>query len=628
MQEKIKDPDLSLVETLTWEMPQKLTVSEWANKYRVLDPLTSAEPGLWRTDRTPYMREVMDSFKNPTIEKIILNTSTQIAKTECILNCLGYTIDQDPGPTLLVLPTESDAENMSNDRIQPMIDNSEAINSHKTMFKNDIVTLHMTFDRMILYLASAQSASGLASKPIKNLFMDEINKYPLFTGREASPIDLAIERTRTFWNRKIIMSSTPTNKEGLISKEYALSDRRKYYVPCPGCGEFQILLFPNIKWPDEESAKIKNLKLAWYECPHCKLKINDLDKIKMIGQGVWVPDGCIVQKSGVIEGSAPVNSQRGYWINALYSPWLTFSEIASKFLDSKDDPEKLMNFVNSWLAEEWEEKVQGADEGKIKNSIAKYPEGVVPEGAIILTAGVDVQKDHFYFVIRAWGASWRSWLIMAKQVETWADIALYLLSDTTFYYSENLSLPPFQISLVNIDSGYNTDEVYEICRQYRGVARPTKGQDRIPGAAFKHKNLEVYPSTGRPIPGGLILWHIDTDQYKTRLYRWINSDAEGRIWKLHQGVSEIYLKQMTSEKKVIQRDKMGHTKEVWTVTSKGVPNHYLDAEVYATAAAEMLRVYALTVEDEPQPVRAIETRESNEERDPKFLPNTKGWLQG
>ncbi len=630
MRGTIRKPKLSKKEIEAWRLPKELTVSEWADENRVLDPLTSAEPGLWRTDRTPYLREIMNSYKDPLVEIIILKTSTQVGKTECILNCLGYTIEQDPGPTLLVMPTELDAENMSNDRIQPMIDNSESINSHKTVFKQDIKKMHMIFDRMILYLSSAQSPSGLSSKPIKNLFMDEINKYPLFSGKEANPIDLSKERTRTFWNRKIIEASTPTSKDGLISKEYNLSDKRKYYVPCPHCGEYQLLLFPNIKWPADvkDPQIIHNLKLAWYECLHCKKKINDIDKINMLAIGVWCPDGCHVEKTGQISGEIPVNSQRGYWLNALYSPWLTFSEIAAKFLESKDDPEKLMNFVNSWLAEEWEEKIQGADDKKIKSNILKYQEGIVPEGAILLTAGVDVQKGHFYFVIRAWGCSWRSWLIMAKEVETWDDIIFYLLSDKKDYPSANPELPAFRISLVNIDTGYDTDTVYEYCRSFCDVARAIKGQDSIRGISFRPRSIEFYPSTGRPIPGGLILWHLDTDYYKSRIYRWINADGDYKRWFLHTGVSEDYIKQITSEKKIIQRDKTGHAKEIWKTSSKSVANHYLDTEVYATAAAEMLRVYALTKEDEPKPDKnniPVEKDEEKEERK-NWVGNTSGWI--
>lgn len=613
-----------------WKLPKEISVSEWADQNRILDPLTTAESGLWRTDRTPYLREIMNSYKDPLVEKIILKTSTQVGKTETIINCLGYTIDQDPGPTLIVMPTEPDAINLSSDRIQPMIENSAAVNSHKTSFKNDITTLHMTFDRMILYLTSSQSASGLASKPIKNLFMDEINKFPVFTGKEANPIDLANERTRTYWNRKIIESSTPTTKDGLISKEYELSDKRKYYVPCPHCGEYQLFLFPQIKWPKEETdpQRIKIFKLAWYECKHCKNIINDMNKIEMLNSGVWCSDGCHVEKDGNISGEIPINSQRGYWINALYSPWLTFSDIAAKFLESKSDPEKLMNFVNSWLAEEWEERVQGADDKKIKSNILKYEEGIVPEGAILLTAGVDVQKDHFYFVIRAWGVSWRSWLIMAKQVETWNDVIFYLLSDTKYYYSVNPDIQPFQINLVNIDTGYDTDTVYEYCKTFPEIARPIKGQNSLSGLSFRPKVIEVFPKTGRPIPGGLTLWHLDTDHYKTKIYRWMNSEGDYKKWFLHKGISEDYLKQVTSEKKVIERDKTGRAHEIWKTSNKSIANHYLDAEVYATAAAEMLRVYALTKEEEPKPVNKniIENNIEEKEEKQNWLGNTSGWM--
>lgn len=616
-------------EKVAWLLPKNIAVSQWSDENIKLDSLTTASPGNFRTDFTPYAREIMDSFRDPTVTTIVLKTSTQIAKTQSILNCVSYVIDQDPGPALFVSANETEAKNLSNDRLIPQILSSESVSSHMTAYKNDLKAMHMRFDRMILYMASADSPSALSGKPIRYLFMDEINKFPVFSGKEANPCDLAIERLRTYMqSKKIIEASTPTTKTGRISVDYELSDKRKYYVPCVHCGVYQLLLFPHIKFHEGErnAEKIEKDKSAWYECPHCKGKIKFMDKIRMINKGVWCPDGCSVDKDGHIQGEIPVNSYRGYWINCLYSPWLTFSEIAAKFLRSKDKPEMLMNFTNSWLAEEWEEKIQGTDENKIKSCIVKTNgDGIVPEGGIILTAGVDVQKDHFYYVIRAWGHSWRSWLVKAKQVETWEDIENEVLSPSLVFNSANLNIPPFPIRVACLDSGNDSETVYQHCLAYRDFARPIKGVDSLRkiGVPFRATTLEKFPSNGRPIPGGLTLWSLDTDYYKTKIYRWINADE--KRWFLYGTIFQDYEKQIMSEK-IITRDKNGKARTCWSTSSHGVANHYLDCEVYAAAAAEMMRVYTLTAEDEPKPIKPVPMDEKKQDESNPFLPRTQGWL--
>jgi len=232
-----------------WKLPERVTVSAWADIKRRLDPMTSAEPGQWRTDRTPYLRGIMDAFTNPLIEKITLEMSTQIGKTEAMLNMLGYAIDQDPGPTLFVYPREPDAKTASVTRIKPMIELSPDLNSHRTQDSDDLTKLQMRLDRMYVYFAGANSPAALSQKPVRYLFLDETDKYPKFSGEEADPIKLATERTRTFWNRKIINCSTPTTSSGYIHREYERSDQRRYYVPCPYCGGYQVLVKDQIKVP-------------------------------------------------------------------------------------------------------------------------------------------------------------------------------------------------------------------------------------------------------------------------------------------------------------------------------------------------------------------------------------------
>lgn len=581
-------------------MPRGVTVSEWADLNRYLDSMSSAEAGQWRTSRTPYLKGFMDIFTDPKIENISLMKSTQVGGTEALFNCMAFCVDQDPGPALYVKPTDILAKIDSTDRIQPMFRSSPSLKSHLTGWDDDMQKLYMKFDHMILYLTGANSPAGLASKPVRYLFMDEVDKFPRFAGKEASPIDLAEERTRTFWNRKIIKCSTPTTREGYIFKDYQKSDKRRYYVPCCHCGHYHVLIFIQVKWPKDISDpdKIKNEGLAWYECPECKEKINDTQKIAMNLKGVWLKEGQTIDRNGTISGNPPHNSHAGFWINALYSPWLSLSEVAAKFLKSKDEPEKLMNFVNSWLAEVWEEKIHETKPDQLKKHSQTYQRGTVPEGVILLTAGVDVQKDHFYYVVRGWGVGWESWLIKAQRVETWEDV-IFDLFKTNYPAEQGAGL--FQVILTCIDSGFNADDVYEVCRNWRDCSRATKGRDNLSGVPFKSNQIDKFPGSNRPIPGGLQLYHLDTNYFKNKIHRWMSFNDSGETkFHLHDRPEGNYLNQICSERKIIERDGKGRAHEVWKLMTGHAANHYLDCEVEATAAAEMLRVYALTKDDKPR----------------------------
>lgn len=591
-----------------WRLPKEITVSDWANENRELSPLTSAEHGRWRTDRTPHLKGIMDAFNDPFVEEITVMASTQVGKTEALYNMLGYIIDQDPAPTLLVMPRVPDARSVSQNRIKPMLELSPALKTHLPTLEDDITNLEYHLDRMIVYFAGSNSPADLSGRPIRYLFLDEIDKFPKFSGKEADPISLATERTRTFWNRKIIKVSTPTTRQGYIFREYEKSDRRRYYVPCPYCGKYQILIFsPQLKYPKAErnAEKIRTERLAWYECQYCGKKITENMKSRMISQGVWAPDGAEITPKGQIKGNIVQSRHAGFWLSALYSPWLSWSDIAAKFLTSQSYNE-LMNFVNSWLAEIWEEKGGETKPQKLAALAGIYPEGKVPSGGLVLTGGVDVQKDYFILVIRAWGIGEESWLVRACRVESWEEVISILFMTN---YSREKGGTPLPVRLTNIDSGYRTAEVYEVCRKWRDVARPVKGQNHLPGAPYRVSIIDRHPETGLAVPGGLALWHIDTSHFKDKMNRMVHAEpGDPAQWHLFENPSDDYLNQFCAEHKVIIRDrKTGRTKEEWRVISTGAPNHYLDAENYAVAAADMIRVSAMRKEQETTTYQPRET---------------------
>ena len=599
MIETVEKDIWSEIERQAWKLPRQMSVSEWADEYRILDPMTSAEPGQWRTDRTPYLRGIMDAFTDPHVEEITIMASTQVGKTESMYNMIGYAIDQDPGPALLVMPRQDDAKSVSGNRIRPMLKSSTALARHINKRFDDIKQLEYRLDHMVLYFAGSNSPADLAQRPIRYLFLDEIDKYSPFSGKEADPIKLATERTRTYWNRKIVKCSTPTTRHGYIFREFEKSEKNRYYVPCPYCGYYQVLIFSQIRGPEDErdTKKIKSERLAWYECESCQGKITDYHKPKMLQNGVWCPDGCSVELDGSISGERQYSSHRGFWISAAYSPWLTFSEILAEFFGTEGFPELLMNFINSWLAEIWEEKTEKSKPEQLKTKALTYREGEVPVGVLVLTAGVDAQKGHFYLVIRGWGLGEESWLIRAARVESWEDV-IFALFNTT-YPSATRGVEPFSVRLTCIDSGYRTNEVYEVCRRFSDIARPTKGQSFTTGIPYKVSVLDRHPGTGQTIQAGLKLWHLDTAHFKDKIHRMVHADpGDPAQWHLFADPSEDYLKQFCAEQKIVVRDKKGRSREEWRPISAGAPNHYLDAEVGAVAAADMIRVAAMRKDDQ------------------------------
>jgi len=571
-----------------WVLPVKMTVSEWSDQFRRLDVKTSAEPGQWATARTPYLKGIMDAFTDPYVDEITVMAASQVGKTEAMYNMLGFIIDQDPGPTLMVSPRADDAKSVSYNRVRPMIECSPILSKYIPVNTDDITKLEYHFDRMILYFAGSNSPADLASRPIRYLFLDEVDKYPKFSGREADPIKLASERQKTFWNKKTVKVSTPTTREGYIFREYDKSDQRRFHVPCPHCGKKQVLLFGQIKWPKEESSpeRIKNNRLAWYECAHCKKRIDDIHKQKMMLSGEWISE------------KGEHNRNRGFWVSSLYSPWLTWSDIASEFLKSKDYVELLMNFVNSWLAEVWEEKIEETTVDKVRNLARDYDQGVVPDEVLVLTAGVDVQKDHFYYVIRGWGYYEESWLIRADRVEYLQDIEDVLFKTE---YKRVSSAETLGVYMTCVDSGFRTDEVYRFCREWQDKTKAIKGLEEISGGRFYRANkIDINSRTGAVIPGGLVLWNLNVTQYKDKINRLVTSQNPGK-WHIFKNPADDYLMQFTSEHKVLIRNRTtGKAKEVWQKKKEAAANHYLDAEVYALAAADIIRALNMRKEDAPR----------------------------
>lgn len=571
--------------------PERYTVSEWADTFRVLTSV-SAEPGRWRTNRTPYLKEPMDRFTDPLIEKIVLCFGAQLGKTETELNMIGYALDQTSSPTMMVYPTDTIAKFASDKRVQPMI---KSVKSISDKFDENSKLLELDFNNgNYMVLVGANSPSSLSSRSIKYLFFDEIDKYPAFAGKEADPIKLATERTKTFVDKKIVMVSTPTVESGNIWQAFmSANERRQYYVPCPHCGVSQVLKFKQIKWPDEHNDNVDMIRdTAYYECEHCGEHIYDRHKMEMLRRGEW---------RAVNESQSKVRSV-SYHLSSIYSPWVTFGDVAYEFKNSKGTPATLMNFINSWLAEPWKSSKTKSTQN-MEFTQSNYPCGVVPDKAVLLIASVDVQLDHFWWEVRAYAPGVKSYLIDYGQASTWEDLEEIIINrEYPSEYGESR-----QVMKAGIDSGFRTDEVYQFCSRFPEVCIPVKGSSNHSTMAAPY----TMTSLEKGVVGGLKLYVLNTDYWKDFIFaRMIRpADEDGTI-HLYKDCPQEYSDHLRSEEKQeIRNVKTGAVTVQWKPLTSHPVNHLLDTCTYNAAVADIAGVKYLVEPADYEETEEVETYE-------------------
>lgn len=588
--------------------PEELTVSQWAEKYRILDESSNLS-GRWSNDVTPYLIGIMNALNDDYIREVYLCKGSQLGGTEVLINMLMYIIDKSPAPTMIVYPSDDLAKDISNDKLKPAFKLVPQIK--KVFMENSSKELRLKFKTMVLYLRGAGSPSKLASKAIKYLFFDEIDKIGGATKKEASPYNLAMERIKTFKSQsKVYACSTPTLATNYIWKLHDEADEVKhYYVPCPHCGEFIELLWDQIKFEKDEEKKLSpydRAKTARYVCQKCGCFIQDKDKPKMLREGNWKS----VKKRGIGRPKT-----LGFWISSLYSIFLTWADIAEEFLKSKDDPELLQNFVNSWLAEPWEDTKLKTSSDLVKERQTDLHEMIIPEWAKLLTAGVDVQETSLYYSIRAWGKFTTSQNITHGQVLSFSEIEEIMNLDWVTEDGRKMT-----VNLALIDSGYQSDDTYDFCVNNSDWALPCKGasnpmRDRYKISKVDKANSKAY---------GMQLVLIDGGQFKDSIMARMQKENGIGSWMVYKGCDDEYASQVTSEHKIQTKAANGSKRLQWVQKKSHGDNHYLDCEVYNMAAAEILGVRRLHLEQEEQEEQSAESKEFKPEE--TWIQQQEEWL--
>ena len=549
--------------------PPKLTVSEWADTYRILSSESSAEAGRWSTSRAEYQRGMMDAVSDPQIETVVLMTCAQIGKTELINNVVGYHIHQDPAPMLVVQPTLEMAQTWSKDRLAPAIRDTPALmDKIKDPRSRDSgnTTLHKTFTGGHVTACGANSPASLASRPCRIILCDEVDRYPISAGTEGDPVSLAKKRSSTFWNRKIILVSTPTEKgASRIEQAYDESDQRRFFVPCPDCDEYETLKWANVTWTD------KNPYTSQYTCEHCGTCWDDTARFRAIRRGEW-------RATATAKGKIA-----GFHINGLYSPWTPLYEAVEDFLNSKRDPMRLKTWVNTFLGETWEEQGDRVDEADLMDRGESWGDEL-PEDILLLTAGVDVQDNRLEIEVVGWGRGEESWSIAYETLygdpstaELWNRLDLLLKRN----YSHPLSGDMVVRSACVDSGGHYTQQVYNYARLRAG--------NRI--FAIKGIGGEGKPVVGRPTKnniGKINLFPVGVDTAKEIIYSRLKITEQGDGYcHFPDNRDEEYFRMLTAEKKVTKYFKGRPRMELAKIRTR---NEALDCRVYATAALAILNL--------------------------------------
>lgn len=603
-----------------YKPPEALTVSQWAERYRILSRESSAEAGPWRNERTPYLVEPMDAFTDPRVRRITMVASSQVGKSELELNIIGYVIDQDPGSMLYIQPNIDDAKRFSKRRIAPMIRDSKRLKGKVSDAKGRDganTTQEKSYPGGALSIIGSNSPSALASTPVRFVLGDERDRWALSAGTEGDPWKLAEARTTTYYNAKLVDVSTCTVKGASpIAEAYEQGTQERWKHQCPHCGEWHEIDFDDIKFEFDTVKAGKRhdyivKKIEWC-CPGCGcLSTEDT----MRGQPAkWVPDNPGALKKG----------HRSFWLNGFASPWQPWEKIIYSFLEARKDPQKLQVVYNTMFGKLWEERGDLEDEDTYlarREDYGSHDDGTpveLPDGVLVLTCGVDTQDDRLEYEVVGWGHYGESWGIKKGFImgDPNDDAVWQRLDDVIGHVYNFANGRGLSISMTFVDSGgHKTQSVYKHCHSRlsrRVFAIKGQGGDGVPYTRPPSKvNIVV---NGRVI-AQTWLYSIGVDAGKADILKGALRVLEPGPKYCHfpkhpeAGYDLQYFNGLLSEREVVKSER-GRTRLVWEKIKGHERNEALDCRNYAQAALRVLdpdmdaveaRLRGLTPEQKPQP---------------------------
>lgn len=588
-----------------------LSLVEWSDKYRFLSPESSSQPGRFQTSVVEAARGPMLAVTDPRIKKITIMACTQLLKTELINNIVGYFIHQDPSPIIVMQPTVSLAKTWSKDRLSPMLRDTPVLNELvKTKKSRDSgnTLQHKSFPGGHITVIGSNSPSELASRPIRVTLRDEVDKYE--DNVEGDPSSLIVERSATFWNALDVGVCSPTIKgRSKIEKEYEESDKREFRVDCPYCNHNQFMVWKNVVWENN------NALTARYVCPECKNNWSEKDRLNAI-------------KSGVYVATAPFNGHAGFKVNKLASPWRDIPHLVSKWLSASKEVSALKTFINTQLAETFEEKGEAPEHMRLYERREVYNTNTIPMGVVFLTCGVDVQKDRIELEIVGWGVGKESWSIDYRVIPGNTDvlksgpwIQLDKVLNETWTASDGRHL---QIRVLAVDSGYNTSFVYSWARKYSSSrVMVVKGSDTLQNILGIPKLQDINAKGDKIKRRSVRVWPIGVSFLKSEIYGFLNLDGATDDGIYPPGFchfpqyEENYFKMLTAEQ-LMKKTVKGKTTFTWEQIRER--NEALDCRNYARAAASMMGLDRFTDQDW---LNMLELEPIELEKEIKIIPQNK-----
>ena len=566
--------------------PPKRTAADWADENRVL-PAGSAISGPWSSNLVPYTRAICAAAVDPEVTYVVGVMASQTAKTETLLNIVGHRLTDGPFvPVLFVEPTEKLVRSMSNDRFRKMVESTPALAERLHRGQADKVT-EKFFAGIRVGFAWAGSATELASHPCGLVVMDEIDRMDADVRGEGDPVLIASARTATFWNRKIILTSTPTvDGSSAIWRWFLRGTMQCWSWPCPQCGVLFTPRLRHLKWPDK-ATPAEAREAAVVVCPTCKTDIDDSHRLALNAAGEYVSHELDSRGDLVIAAAPARSSIASFFVPGLASPFVTFGESAEQIVQAyaSRNQAEIQVVINTRFGEPFVTEGQRVEISEVQALVDIYAPETIPDGCRLITGGIDVQKDGLYFTIRGWGYLSESWSLLYGRVygNTDLDQVWISLSRTV-----EMLIAGRPVRRWLIDAGYRPGDKWRVDQhlvkkfviKHRGKVSASFGRASMPSEPILRSEMQL-DAGGQKLKTGIPQYVIDTDHFKQWLHaRYRHPLEQQGAFHLHRDTSEAYLRHLVSEQMVIKPSGL----RAW-LPRTGFENHWFDCEVLARVAA-------------------------------------------